>query len=239
MINRILSISYLAFMGISSVVLFVIAVAIWLLTVLFDKRLYILHFFTSAWASLYIWIMPAWSISIQGKENIRKKTYIVVSNHQSLLDILVAFRIFFHFKWVSKSEIFNIPFIGWNMRLNRYIRLVRGDKSSSRLMFDACNKEIARGSSIYLFPEGSRSDTGRLKPFKPGAFLLAKENMLPILPIVITGTKNILPKYKLVFQGIHKIKVKILNEISYDTFKDLTAEKTGEMVRENILKNIG
>jgi len=214
------------------------ALLIWLSTVLFDKRLYILHLFTSFWASVYTWVVPAWSISIRGRQYIQNRTYIIVSNHQSLLDIIVAFRIFFHFKWVSKSEVFNIPFIGWNMKLNRYIKLVRGDKGSTLEMFKQCNQAIEKGSSIYIFPEGTRSKTGKLKPFKPGAFILAKENKLPILPIVINGTKDALPKKSLSFNGYHKIVVKILKEIPYEVFQDLTADETTNMVRDSIAKNL-
>ena len=225
-------------MGLSSAVLFCVAVVIWLLTFLFDRRLVILHRFTSLWASLYLFLMPAWSVSITGREHIRKKTYVVVSNHQSLLDILVAFRIFFHFKWVSKSEIFNIPFIGWNMRLNRYIRLVRDSAQSRRQMIRDCNRALISGSSVFIFPEGTRSKNGRLRPFKPGAFLLARENKLPILPIVINGTKEALPKNSLNFHGKHEIRVKVLEEIPYEMLEDGSVEENAAMVREMIGRHL-
>ena len=234
MADRIIPIIFLSFMAISSMVLYVVALIIWLATVLFDKRLYILHYFTSFWGSIYTWVMPPWSVSIEGKEHIGKKTYVVVSNHQSLLDILVSFRIFFPFKWVSKAEIFRIPFIGWNMTLNRYIKLTRGDRKSIQMMLEGCNKALAGGSSVYLFPEGTRSKTGVVKLFKPGAFLLAKDNKVPILPIVINGTKDALPKKSLNFHGRHPITVKILEEIPYETFQDLTPEDTAAMVRARI-----
>jgi 1-acyl-sn-glycerol-3-phosphate acyltransferase len=238
MFNIIFSISYLAFVAIVGFILFIFAAIIWLLTVAFDKRLYILHFFTSIWGSLYFWAMPLWSVQIEGRENIKKKTYIVVSNHQSLLDILVIYRIFFHFKWVSKAEIFKLPFIGWNMTLNRYIKLVRGDKDSARSMFYACNKAIATGSSICMFPEGTRSETGELKSFKPGAFILALENKVPILPIVINGTKNALPKKSLRFHGSHNIIVKVLKEIPYESFQHLSIEEISDFVKEHILNEL-
>lgn len=238
MLNRIISIGFLVFIAISSMLLFACALVIWLVTVLFDKRLVILHYFSSFWASIYIWLMPAWSVSIEGRKNIKKKTYVVVSNHQSLLDILVAFRIFFPFKWVSKAEIFKIPFIGWNMTLNRYIHLIRGDRESIRLMLQDCNKALANGSSVFMFPEGTRSETGRLRPFKPGAFLLAKENKVPILPIVINGTNKALPKHSLEFQGKHEIRVKILEEIPCETFEHMTDSDTADMVRSLIAENL-
>ncbi|MBN2687475.1 MAG: 1-acyl-sn-glycerol-3-phosphate acyltransferase [Deltaproteobacteria bacterium] len=238
MTGRLIGIGMLVFIGISSMFLFMCAFVLWLLTVPFDKRLVILHYFSSLWASLYLWIMPAWSVSIEGREHIKKKTYVVVSNHQSLLDILVVFRIFFPFKWVSKVEIFRIPFIGWNMTLNRYIKLVRGDKESIRQMLQECNKTLAKGSSVFMFPEGTRSDTGELRLFKPGAFMLAKENNVPILPIVINGTRDALPKKSLKFHGNHKIRVKILEELPCESFASLTDEETAAMVRSMIAEQL-
>lgn len=239
MIDRIIGISLLVFIALSSMFLFVCALIVWLLTVLFDRRLVLLHYFSSFWASMYLWITPAWSVSIEGRENIKKQPYVVVSNHQSLLDILVAFRIFFPFKWVSKAEIFKLPFIGWNMTLNRYIKVIRGDKESIRLMLQDCKKTLANGSSVFIFPEGTRSETGQLRRFKPGAFILAKENKVPILPIVINGTKDALPKKSLRFHGNHKIKVKILEEIPCETFASLTDEESATMVRTLIAGQLG
>jgi len=239
MINRIISMSFLIFMCISSMCMFVIALIIWLLTVTFDKKLKILHLFSSFWASMYIWLMPAWSVTIKGKENIDKnKTYVIISNHQSLLDILVAFRLFFHFKWVSKEEIFKIPFIGWNMRLNRYIALRRGDKESVQQMFDDCNKAISQESSVFMFPEGTRSKTRQLKSFKPGAFILAKDNQIPILPIAISGTREALPKHSLNFHGKNPILVEILPEISSDTVNELSVQELSDKVHSEISKKV-
>ena len=135
MINRLISIVFLCFIGVSSIVFFGIALTIWLLTILLDKRLVLLHMFTSFWGSFYLWLMPVWSVSVTGREKMEKHTaHMIVSNHQSQLDILVAFTLFYPFKWVSKAEIFRIPLIGWNMTLNRYIKLKRGDKESIKKM---------------------------------------------------------------------------------------------------------
>ncbi len=231
MINRIISIFYLLFIGLSSAVFFFVALLIWALTYFFDRRLVILHLFSSFWASLYIRIMPAWSLKIEGREKIRKdRTYVVVSNHQSQLDILIAFSLFFHFKWVSKAEVFKLPFIGWNMVLNRYIKLKRGDGGSVRKMFDDCEKALADGSSVYFFPEGTRSKTGVMRKFKKGAFQIAHKMKLPILPIAINGTKNALPKNSLNFHGKHNMRITVLDEIPYESFADMTPEETASFV---------
>ncbi len=226
MINRIISLGFLIFIGITCALLYFVALIIWCLTYLFDKRLVALHLFSSFWASIYIWLMPAWSVTKSGKQNIDKnETYVVVSNHQSQLDILVAFNLFFHFKWVSKIEVFNLPFIGWNMRLNKYIRLKRGDVESTKQMLSDCETTLKRGSSVYFFPEGTRSASGLMKPFKSGAFVLAKKMKRPILPIAINGTKNALPKNSLNFHGKQNIRIQILNPIPYSEFENLTIEE--------------
>ena len=76
----------------------------------------LLHRFTCFWASLYTWCNPVWRVRVEGREKIRPDaTYVMVANHQSFLDILVLFRLFRHFKWVSKIEKFRVPCIGWNM----------------------------------------------------------------------------------------------------------------------------
>jgi 1-acyl-sn-glycerol-3-phosphate acyltransferase len=239
MVNRIISIGLLLYIAVTCPLFFGTALFIWICTVLFDRRLVILHMFTSFWACAYLWAMPAWKMSVEGRDKIRKGgIYVIVSNHQSQLDILVAFRLFFPFKWVSKAQVFKLPFIGWNMALNRYIKLKRGDKQSIQRMMAACEKALLEGSSIFFFPEGTRSPTGVIKTFKPGAFILAKKLQIPILPIAINGTKNALPKHSLNFQMGQSIKIEVLDEIPYDAFSQLSAEQTGAMVRDLITEHV-
>ena len=239
MLNRLISIGIIAFIGIAAALLFLVALVIWLLTVCFDRRLVVLHMFTSFWASLYLWVVPAWKVTLSGREKIRRgATYMVVSNHQSQLDILVAFRLFFPFKWVSKAAVFKLPFIGWNMVLNRYIKIRRGKKDSVAQMMKACERNLAAGNSVYFFPEGTRSNTGILRPFKHGAFKLAKKMGVPILPIVINGTKNALPKNSLNFHGQHSIQIKVLDEIPVERFAHMQVAELAEMVREVIAGHV-
>ncbi len=235
MLRRILSAGFWAFLLVSSVVLFPLAFLIWLVTVPFDRRLVLLHRFTCFWGSLYTWLNPAWPVRIEGRDRIRPRaTYVMVANHQSFLDILVLFRLFTHFKWVSKMENFWVPFIGWNMLLNRYIRVKRGKARSVRRMLNACEKTLNMGSSIMMFPEGTRSPDGQLRAFKPGAFELAKRTQRPILPIVITGTANALPKRGFVLRGRHRIQIRVLDEIAYEKFAQLPVETLTRDVHELI-----
>jgi 1-acyl-sn-glycerol-3-phosphate acyltransferase len=239
MIKRALSTLFWAFVTVSSIVLYPIAVVIWALTAAFDRRLVVLHRFTCCWASLYTWFNPAWPVTIEGREKIRPRTtYVMVANHLSLLDILVLFRLFRHFKWVSKIENFKVPFIGWNMSMNRYIKLRRGDRESVVQMMEACEQTIGEGSSIMMFPEGTRSSNGEMRPFKPGAFELALKTATPILPIVITGTADALPKRGFVLQGRHPIRIAVLDPIPHEQFADMSVDELTAHVRELMLSEI-
>ncbi len=220
---------YWCFMVLCSVVMCPVALLCWALTLPFDPRKVALHRFTCFWASLYTWLNPIWPIHVIGRQKIDpNETYVMVANHQSLLDILVLFRLFCHFKWVSKIENFRIPFVGWNMRLNEYIELKRGDKSSIATMLRACRETLGTGSSIMMFPEGTRSSNGKLRKFKSGAFDLAKDTHRPLLPIVVRGTASALPKKGLIFRGRHEIQIEVLDAIAYESF---AAEPTEELMQ--------
>jgi 1-acyl-sn-glycerol-3-phosphate acyltransferase len=215
--------------------MFPVALLCWALTLPFDRRKVILHRLTCFWASLYTWLNPAWPVKVVGREKIDPdETYVMVANHQSLLDILVLFRLFRHFKWVSKIENFRIPCIGWNMRLNDYIQLKRGDRSSVAVMLRTCRENLAAGNSIMMFPEGTRSPTGKLRGFKPGAFDLAKDAKRPLLPIVVHGTASALPKRGVILRGRHRIMIEVLDPIAYRAFAEEEVEDFMLRVRELI-----
>jgi 1-acyl-sn-glycerol-3-phosphate acyltransferase len=202
-VRQVVSLAFWGFIAVSSLLLFPVALLIWLVTAPFDRRLR------------------------------------VVANHQSFLDILVMFRLFRHFKWVSKAEMFRIPCIGWNMALNRYVKLRRGSAASIAQMMAACERHLADGSSIMIFPEGTRSADGRLKGFKHGAFTLAQKARVPILPIVVEGTFDALPKHGFVLRGFHAIRVRILPEIPLERVVDRPLEDLVQEVRARFARELG
>ena len=239
MAGKLVGYAFFVIVAVTSIPLFLIALILRIVTYPFDRRLKLLHLFTCFWASLYTWMMPPWRIRIEGRENVRKDaTYMVVSNHQSQLDILVAFRLFFHYKWVSKIEIFRLPLIGWNMVLNRYVKLKRGHKESIAQMLRECAVHLDEGSSIFMFPEGTRSADGKIKDFKLGAFQLAHQKKVPILPVVVSGTNKALPKYSIDYTGVHQIYIKIFEEIPYKVFEQMTIEETAQMVRNFMIEKL-
>lgn len=239
MFNRLISSAFLTFVALTSIPFYLFAALIRLVTYPFDRRLRFLHLYTCFWGSLYTWIMPSWRIRVKGREKVRRNaTYMIVMNHQSQLDILVAFRLFVHYKWVSKIEIFKVPLIGWNMILNRYVKLKRGDKESIEQMMEDCEERLAEGSSVFFFPEGTRSFDGNIKSFKLGAFQLAHKMKVPILPIVVSGTNKALPKYSMNFHGTQKILIRVFDEIPYESYKDKSVEETAETVRQFMITNL-
>ena len=201
--------------------LWIPAFLIWLVTAPFDRRLRILHLYSCWWASIYTYIFPYWFVSVRDRERLRNdRAYVIVSNHQSLLDILVLFRLYRHFKWVSKAVIFRLPFLGWNMSMNRYIAIRRGDPKDAVRMMAACGEALEGGSSILIFPEGTRSLDGELRDFRHGAFTLALRHRVPILPIVLDGTLDALPKHGVVSPGAD-IVIQVLDPIPIDGFTDV------------------
>ena len=220
-------------------VLFPLCVLLWAATRPFDRRGVVLHRFTSWWGWLYTWPNPAWPVTIEHRERLDDaETYVIVANHQSLLDILVLFRIFAHFRWVSKIENFRIPLVGGVMYMNRYIPLSRGRRESTLRMMDACRESLNAGTSVLLFPEGTRSETSEMRPFKSGAFELARRTRRPLLPIAIEGTSRALPKRGFVLRGKHPITIRILEALPPAAFETLSSQELGRHVRELIAREI-
>jgi len=227
------------FTVVSSIILIPIACIIWCFNIIFDRKLAILHMFGSFWGSLYLWVNPLWKLKIYNRKNFKKgQVYIIVSNHQSLADIFVLYRLFFHYKWVVKAELFKVPILGWNLALNRYIKLARGNTGGILKMMKDCEKALKQGSSLLIFPEGTRSVDGNLKRFKEGAFKIALAAKVPILPIVISGTNKAIPDKRLLLGGNQKIKVKVLEAITYESFCDLNASELAKKVHAVMNKKI-
>lgn len=223
------------FVLLTSLLLFPLAVVLWLVTLPFGPRRVLLHRFTCVWASLYTWCNPLWRVRIDGKENIRRgQEYVLVANHLSIVDILVLFRLFVDYKWVSKAEVFRAPIIGWNMSLNGYVPVRRGQRASVEKMMAACRHALRTGSSLMIFPEGTWSVDGTMRPFKPGAFELAREVAVPIIPIVIRGTGEAMPATGFTLTGRCDISVTVLPEVPVTTVESISTTELSDLVRELI-----
>jgi 1-acyl-sn-glycerol-3-phosphate acyltransferase len=231
------SILYWTFFWLSCVVLFFPALVIWLVTLPFDRRRVVLQWYTCLWSSMYTWINPLWPLRVRGREKIdRRRTYVIVANHQSQVDIAVIFRLRTHFKFVSKAENFRVPFIGWNMRMNGYIPVRRGERESVVEMMRLCREALEERNSLILFPEGTRGVAGELAPFKPGAFELAIETGSPVLPVAIDGTGQVLPRRSFFLRGRFALSLTVLDPIESDEAPDAPA--LAELTRARIAGSV-
>lgn len=172
------------------------------------------------WQSLILTrILPIWKITVEGREkSLKGTTYVIISNHQSLLDILLINSLLYRFKWISKIENMKVPVLGWYLRLADYITVDRGNKDSKEVMLGRSYKCLKDGTSIMMFPEGTRSVDHEIGFFRRGAFQLAISAHVPILPIVLDGSGGILPKYGLVFSTGHKIRIRVFDPVMPESF---------------------
>lgn len=219
--RRVLSVLFWTFLVLSCVPMFLGALALFLVTYPFDPNRRVLHLYSCGWAQLYFWVNPAWRLKVDGREHLAwRGPAVLVSNHESLGDILVLFGLYRPFKWVSKASVFKVPLIGWNMRLNGYVGIVRGKRESVVKMLAECEAWLRKGVPVLLFPEGTRSPDGKIHAFKDGAFHLAAKLKCPVIPIVLTGTARTLPKHGFVMKENANCHVQVLPPIDPTPFGD-------------------
>src|SRR3954454_9466306 len=175
---------------------FPVVVIVRLLTAPFDRGNYITGYIFRGIGSTTARLNPLWRFRYSGTmpENPRRP-YVVVSNHESFADILLISYLPWEMKWLSKAELFRIPIMGWMMRLAGDIPVKRGFGPSAVEAMARCREVLARRVSVMIFPEGTRSATRDMLPFKDGAFRLAVDAGVPILPLAVLGTRSALPKH--------------------------------------------
>jgi 1-acyl-sn-glycerol-3-phosphate acyltransferase len=161
---------------------------LWLLTRPFDPNLWLTGQFLRAVGRGLGRCYPHWKFRVEGRWPEGKGPCVVVANHQSLLDIVMLSRMPREMKWVAKEELFRIPWIGWLLRLTGDIAVRRGDAESGGEAIGRARAYLARGMNVMIFPEGTRSRDARLLPFKSGAFRLAIEAGVPVVPVAVWGT---------------------------------------------------
>lgn len=164
-------------------------------------------------ASIVTRINPSWKIHISGNvpENPRNP-YVVVANHQSSADIPVISRLPWEMKWAAKSELFDVPVFGWMLRLAGDIPVDPKKPKSRARVFLRARRMLENHCSVIFFPEGGRSRHGRIRPFTDGAFRLAVEAQVPILPIVLDGTGDAMPPPGWKFNSVD-VQMKVLDPV--------------------------
>lgn len=223
---------------------FVACVVLWfpvlavvrLLTAPFDRGRYITGRIFRKIGPAMATLNPLWRFRYSGKlPKDPRRPYVVVSNHESFADILLISHLPWEMKWLSKAELFRIPIMGWMMWLAGDIPVRRGFGPSAVEALERCRRALQNRVSVMIFPEGTRSRTSELLPFKDGAFRLAIEAGVPILPLAVSGTGTALRKHDWRFGRSHA-EVRVLDPVETTglTFSDIPQLKA--RVRQTIVE---
>jgi 1-acyl-sn-glycerol-3-phosphate acyltransferase len=229
------------FIGVSSLVLFFpLTFLVWLIALPFDRERKIIHYMLVCQSKMVNFLIPVWKVNIKGIKNFEKNsTYIIISNHQSLLDILIINSLCYSFKWVSKAENIRVPILGWYLWMADYLVVDRNNEESKAELLARAYRFLKKGISVMIFPEGTRyPDLPGY--FKRGAFSLAIEAKVPVLPIVIDGTGSILPKKSLIIRKKRTINLHVLDPVPPEAFgtddPDMLALKFRELITSELSK---
>jgi 1-acyl-sn-glycerol-3-phosphate acyltransferase len=171
----------------------VLGTLLWLVSAPFDRNRALLHAFVCGWCHLlYLRLWPGWRVRVEGRELLPRGPAVIISNHQSAVDIIATMGLFHPFKFVAKASLFKLPMVGWLMSLMRYVPVERGHVHAMDRMLEDCRWWLRRGVAVLIFPEGTYAPPRQPLPFKRGAFRLAIEEKVPVVPVVVEGTTDIL-----------------------------------------------
>ena len=163
------------------------------------------------WGRIVLWLLLI-PVKVEGRGNLeRSQSYVFVSNHQGAFDIFLIYGYLNrNFKWMMKHQLRSLPLIGWACAKARHIFVDKRGPKKIKATYDAARQTLQGGTSVTVFPEGSRSFTGHMGAFKKGAFALADELQLPVVPLTINGSFDILPRMKGVnFVSWHRLSLTI------------------------------
>ncbi len=172
-------------------------------------------------------------VKIIGREKLNKKqSYIFVANHQSAYDIFLIYGYLgFPIKWVMKQSLRKIPFVGKACESAGFIFVDNSSPTAAAKTVEQAKIRLKNGASVVIFPEGSRSNTGKLAPFKKGAFQMALDLKLPIVPLTINGTIEVLPT-KSFFLNPHKMELIIHKPIPTENYQIENIREAATCIRE-------
>ncbi len=184
-------------------------------------------------------INPAWKLRVSGETvSDPRRPYVVVCNHQSLADIPLISNLPWEMKWMGKKELFDLPVIGWMMRLSADIYVDRKSARSGAQALIRAQKVLEQKCSVMIFPEGTRTLDGRIRPFADGAFHLAVRSGVAILPLAIEGSFNCIPKHSWKFGEPSDIQLKILPPVETAGLTTADVPDLRERVRQMIVDQV-
>lgn len=191
-------------------------------------------------ARVLMGVNPFWKVHVEGKERLLSGgPFVLVVNHQSFADLMAMCFLDHPTKYLGKQSVFKVPVFGWALRIAGEVPVVRGNRQSGAEALGRLHDWLERGVSVALFPEGTRSDDGRIGQFKLGAFNLAIQSGRPVVPVVIAGARALLPKHSVVFQQHADIRVRVLEPVPTTELGTRDAPALSERVRERMLAALG
>ena len=217
-------------------VMLLLSVVAFVLTVPFDKQRKVVHELSRALVYMFVMLPPLWRRRVEGLEHIEKdKPYVIVINHQSMVDIMMLYLVPMIFRWVSKREAYRIPFIGRFLLLHGDITIDRkqGSKAMRKVM-EKGQMWLGRGVSVSMFPEGTRSKDGEIHRFKAGAFALAKEAGVGILPVVMDGSTTMF-KPSMMVNWRNEFVIRVLPPVTAEEVAQTDQNELMEQVRERMV----
>lgn len=233
------SLLFYIFLVVICTIFLVLSFVAWILFTPFDPARRIVHGLSRVLVRIFFLVPPFWRQRIEGLENIdSNKRYVMVINHNSMLDIPALYNVPLNFRWVSKREVFQIPFFGQFLMLHGDIAIERGNPAAAmKLVMERGVKWLSRGVSVSIFPEGTRSKTGEIGRFKSGGFRLAQEAGVEILPVVVNGTRRLLKSNGLLNPG-HKIIIKVLPPVSRERVANTDMKQLMDEVRDEMVETL-
>ncbi len=164
-----------------------------------------------------------------------RRPYVFVANHSSSADAFLLAMLPWEMKWLSKKSVFDIPLLGWQMRVAGDVEIERGDKESARKAMGELRERLDRKLSVLIFPQGTRSPDGTVGPFREGAFRLAIEAGVDVVPLAVSGTSKALPKKSIVFRRT-AATVMVLPPVRTEGLTVEDAPRLAEKVRGEIAR---
>jgi 1-acyl-sn-glycerol-3-phosphate acyltransferase len=201
----------------------------------FDRKRYVVGRFYRLMGIAVAKISPFWKFEIVGDVTPPRGKTVVVSNHESQADPFLISFLPWEMKWLAKAALFKIPFIGWSMWLGGDIPIHRGVSESGQNAMGRCARWLSLQMPVMIFPEGTRSTTQDLLPFKDGAFRLALETGAEVLPIAVAGTRKALPKHSWRFQ-VSRALVAVGTPLSTEGMTLADLETLKARARDEILR---
>ena len=201
------------------VVLFLPTVIIFIITYPFDKHRIIANWLFMFVGRSFIWFNPGWKIELRGLENYNPgEARIFIGNHQSFCDMPLLASLPWQMKWVSKDSLYKAPILGQYMAMAGHIYVKRGT-AQALISMKQLHPYLKDNIPVMLFPEGTRSRTGELLKFKSGAFLLSNETGVPIQPIIISGTRDVIRPDTLITRSSGVMTASILPSVDPKNFE--------------------